>query len=43
MRRKFNNHWVEYKGPIDLMYHPSNMEIGLCSYKQPTISGLTIL
>ena len=30
MRRKFDNHWVEYRNSIDLMNHPSNMEIGLC-------------
>ena len=32
MRRKFGNRWVEYRDPIDLMDHPSNMEIGLCWY-----------
>ena len=29
MCRKFGNPWVEYRDPIDLMDHPSNMEIGL--------------
>ena len=28
MHRKINNCWVEYMNPIDLMDHPSNMEIG---------------
>jgi hypothetical protein len=27
MRRKFGNHWVEYRDPIDLMECPSNMDI----------------
>ena len=42
MHRKFGNPWVykcismEYKGPIDLMYHPSNLKIGLCLYKKGT-------
>ena len=34
MRRKFGNRWVEYRDPIDLMDHPSNMEIGLCWYQK---------
>ena len=29
MRSKFDNRWVEYKDPIDLIYYPSNMDIGL--------------
>ena len=36
MRRKFGNHWVEYGEPIDLMDHPSKMEIGLCWYQKGT-------
>ena len=30
MRREFGNCWLKYRDPIDLMSHPSNMEIGLC-------------
>ena len=30
MHRKIGNHWVEYRDVIDLIDHPSNMEIGLC-------------
>ena len=36
MRRKFVNCWVEYKDPIVLMDHSSNMEIGLCWYQKGT-------
>ena len=36
MHRKFGNCWVEYKDPIDLMYHSSNMEIGICWYQKET-------
>ena len=36
MRRKFGNHWVEYRDPIDLMDCPSNMEIGLSWYQKGT-------
>ena len=32
MHRRFGNRWVEYQDPIDLMYHSSNMEIGLYWY-----------
>ena len=34
MHRKFGNHWVEYRDLIDLMDHPSNMDIGLCCYQK---------
>ena len=27
---------MEYKDPIDMMDHPSNMEIGLCWYQKGT-------
>ena len=30
MCRNFGNHWLEYRDPIDLMDHLSNMDIGLC-------------
>ena len=30
MHKFFGNRLVEYRDPIDLMGHPSNMEIGLC-------------
>ena len=30
MHRKFGFRWVEYRDPIELMKHPSSMEIGLC-------------
>ena len=44
VRRIFDNRWVEYRNSIDLMNHPSNMEIGLSWYqREPTISGLMIL
>lgn len=36
MRRKSANCWVEYTCPIGLMYHTSNMEIGLCWYNKGT-------
>ena len=36
MRRKFGNCWVEFRGPIDLMCHPPNMEIDLCWYVKGT-------
>ena len=32
MHRKLG--WVEYRDPIKLIDHPSNMEIGLCFYKK---------
>ena len=25
---------MEHRGPIELMYHPSNMKIGLCWYQK---------
>lgn len=28
MCRKFGNHWVKCRNPIDLMNHPSNMDYG---------------
>ena len=34
MRSKFDNLWVECRNPIDLMDHPSNMQIGLCCYQK---------
>ena len=34
MCKKLDNHWVEYKDPIDFMDHPSNMQIGLCWYQK---------
>ena len=34
MCRKIGNHRVEYKDPIYLMDHPSNMQIGLCWYQK---------
>ena len=37
MLKKFDNRWVEYRDPIDLMDHPSNMEIGLCGIKKEPI------
>jgi hypothetical protein len=30
--REFDSFWMEYRDPIDLMDHPSNMEIGLLIY-----------
>ena len=41
MHRKFGNCWVEYRDPIDLMDHPSNMRIGLCWYKKGTTNKWT--
>ena len=41
MHREFGNCWVEYKDPIDLMDHPSNMRIGLCWYKKGTTNKWT--
>ena len=46
MCKKIGNRWVEYRDSIDLMDHPSNMEIGLCQYEKGTnnkwTSGLTV-
>ena len=36
MCRKFGNHWVEYRDPIDLMDWSSSMEIGVCWYQEGT-------
>ena len=36
MHRKFDDCWVEFRGPIDLMCHPSNMKINLCWYEKDT-------
>lgn len=36
MCRKYRNHWTEYRDAIDLMNHPSNMDIGLCWYLNGT-------
>ena len=30
MHRRFGNRRVEYRDHVNLMYHPSNMGIGLC-------------
>ena len=30
MHRKFGNRRVDHRGPIDLMYNPSNIEVDLC-------------
>jgi hypothetical protein len=32
----FINRWVEYRDPVDLMDHPSNMEIGLSWFQKGT-------
>ena len=34
MRRKFGNHWMDYRDPIDLMDRSSNVKIGLCWYQK---------
>ena len=34
MHKKFGNHWMEYRDPIDLMDRPSNMDIGLYWYQR---------
>ena len=34
MRKKFGNHWVEFTDPLDLIYRPSNVEIGSCWYQE---------
>ena len=36
MRKQIDNCWVEYRDSIDLMDCPSDMEIGLCWYKNGT-------
>ena len=36
VRKKFGNHWVECRNPIDLMDCPSNVDIGLCWYEKWT-------
>ena len=36
MHKKFGICWLEYKGPFDLTYHPSNMKVGLCWYQKRT-------
>ena len=41
MFRKFGNHWVEYRDPIDLMECSSTMEIGLCWYQKGANSKWT--
>ena len=44
MHKKFGNHWVEYRDPIDLMDRPSNREIiYVGTKKESTTSELTIL
>jgi hypothetical protein len=46
MCKEIGNRWVEYRDLIDLMDHPSNMEISLCWYEKGTnnkwTSGLTV-
>ena len=39
MHRKFGNFWVEYKDPIDLMDHTSNIKISFSDIKKP-IDGI---
>ena len=33
-REKYGNRWVEYRDPIDLMNHPSNMNNDLCWHQK---------
>ena len=34
MHSIFGDYWLEYRDPIDLMDHPSNMKIGSCWYQR---------
>ena len=43
MQEKFDNHWVQYRDPIDFINYPSNMKMTYVVIKKgPTTSGPSI-